>query len=86
MRFAIESTARLDAVETPINVKLEKNAGMVSRPARRCWLHPREVQESKVKFVHEYIDLALESTCSPLALMVPAAPKRRRIRFFVTGS
>ena len=29
---------------------------MVSRPARLCWLHPREAQEGKVKFVHEYID------------------------------
>ena len=29
---------------------------MVSRPARLCWLHPCEAQESKVKFVNEYID------------------------------
>jgi len=56
LRFALEPTARLDAVEVAVNVELEKHGGMVSRPARLCWLHPREAQEAKVKFVHEYID------------------------------
>ena len=29
---------------------------MVSRADRLCWLHPREAQEGKVKFIHVYID------------------------------
>jgi len=44
LRFTLKPTARLDAVEVAINVQLEKNGGMVSRPARLCWLHPREAQ------------------------------------------
>jgi len=56
LRFALEPTAGLDAVEVAINVKLEKDGGMVSRLARLCWLLPRKAQEGKVKFVHEYID------------------------------
>ena len=56
LRFALEPTARLDAVEVAIDVELEEHGWMVSRPARLCWLHPSEAQEGKVKFIHEYID------------------------------
>ena len=56
LRFALEPTARLDAVEVAIDVELKEHGWMVSRPARLCWLHPREAQEGKVKLIHEYIN------------------------------
>jgi len=46
LRFALEPTTRLDAVEIAIDVELEEHCWMVRRPARLCWLHPCEAQEA----------------------------------------
>jgi len=55
LSFALQATARLNAVEIPVDVDLEQYARVVSRPARQFWLNAVKTQLAQIDLINEIV-------------------------------
>ena len=56
--LTLKPTARLNAIEIAVNVKLQQFRWMIGRPAGRFGSNPIEPQSGEVQFINEGIDAA----------------------------
>ncbi len=56
--FSLQTSARLDAVEIAVDVDLQQDRGVVSRPASIGWNDTFKTQSDQVEFVDEDVDYA----------------------------
>jgi hypothetical protein len=54
--LALQPPARLHPIEVAVNVKLQKNRGMIGRPPRYLRLHPCEPELGKIERIDERVD------------------------------
>jgi hypothetical protein len=57
--FSLQAPARLNAVEIAVDVTLQEDRGVVSRPASIGWNGAFKAQIDQVEFVDEDVDYAL---------------------------
>lgn len=56
--FSLQTSARLDAVEIAVDVDLQQDRGVVSRPACVSRNSPVKTQINQIKFVDKDVDYA----------------------------
>jgi hypothetical protein len=57
-RLALEPSARLHAIEIPVDVEFQKGRRVIGRSSRGCRLNPIEAQFSQIDSSHEGVDHA----------------------------
>lgn len=58
LSFSFQSPTRLNAVEIAVDVDLQQDRGVVSRPAGVSWNSTVKTQGDQVEFVNEDVDYA----------------------------
>ena len=54
--LALQTPARLNPVKVAVDVELQKNRGVIGRPARGPGLHPIEAERPQIKPIHENLN------------------------------